>query len=154
MLEAFDAGTLGAVAAGIGADLAAEVGTDKFQVDLQALHDYYYKVYNLWEGMNHYARNLPNDPYSAQCIATSGVREAWSITKGAGVKVGVIDTGVDASIPDLKGAVVDGKSFSGSGNGQTPADGNNHGTNVGSLIAGRGHGSDHGSGILGTAPAA
>jgi hypothetical protein len=73
MLEAFDAGTLGAVAAGIGEDLAAEVGTDKFQVDLQALHDYYYKVYNLWEGLNHYARDLPQDPYSAQCIATSGI---------------------------------------------------------------------------------
>lgn len=73
MLEAFDAGTLGAVVAGIGADLAADVGTDKFQVDLAALRDYYYKVYGLMERFNEYGRNLPQNPYAERCIETSGI---------------------------------------------------------------------------------
>jgi hypothetical protein len=73
MLEAFDAGTLGAVVAGIGEDLAADVGTDRFHVDLAALSDYYYKVYGLLERLNAYGRNLPANPYESQCIETSGI---------------------------------------------------------------------------------
>jgi hypothetical protein len=73
MLEAFDAGALGAVVAGIGKDLAADVGTDKFQVDLQALNDYYYKVHTLWMDLNRYADSLPKDPYSKQCMNTSEI---------------------------------------------------------------------------------
>jgi membrane-anchored mycosin MYCP len=83
-----------------------------------------------------------------------GVRQAWSITKGRGVKVAVIDSGVDGSVADLRGAVVAGRAFSSGDDGQAPVDGNNHGTNVGSLVAGRGHGAGHASGVLGTAPAA
>jgi hypothetical protein len=73
MLEAFDAGTLGAVVAGIGEDLAADLGTDKFQVDLAALNDYYHKVYGLLERLNEYGRTLPQNPYAQECIETSGI---------------------------------------------------------------------------------
>jgi membrane-anchored mycosin MYCP len=82
------------------------------------------------------------------------VRQAWSISKGAGVKIGVIDSGVDGTIPDLRDAVVAGKNFSGGGNGEQPVDHDNHGTNVGSVLAGRGHGSGNADGVIGTAPAA
>ncbi|WP_245861559.1 S8 family serine peptidase [Compostimonas suwonensis] len=84
-----------------------------------------------------------------------GFTEAWNTTKGAGVTVAVIDTGVDASVPDLAGAVVGGTDVSGIGspNGQTPVGENSdHGTLVASLLAGRGTGP--GNGVIGVAPEA
>jgi len=84
-----------------------------------------------------------------------GIRDAWTVTKGAGVTIAVIDTGVDGSHPDLAGAVVGGTDFStvGSSDGQTPvgSDDSSHGTMVASLAAGRGRGS---AGVIGAAPAA
>ena len=77
-----------------------------------------------------------------------GVRDAWQVTRGAGVTVAVIDTGVDASVEELRGAVVGGTDFSGEGSadGRTPVgDDANHGTLVGSLLAGRGTGTGEGS---------
>lgn len=84
-----------------------------------------------------------------------GFARAWNTTRGAGVKVAVIDTGVDGSVPDLAGAVVGGTDVSGVGaaSGQKPlgdAESANHGTWVASLLAGRGTGPD--SGVLGAAP--
>jgi type VII secretion-associated serine protease mycosin len=86
-----------------------------------------------------------------------GIRSAWATTQGAGVTVAVIDTGVDGSVAELRGAVTGGADFSGSGapDGQTPVgsgDAADHGTMVASLLAGRGTGS--GSGVLGVAPQA
>ncbi|MEO7015768.1 MAG: S8 family serine peptidase [Leifsonia sp.] len=86
-----------------------------------------------------------------------GFTAAWQTTKGAGVKVAVIDTGVDGSVPDLAGAVVGGTDVSGVGasNGQTPlgdGDAKSHGTWVASLLAGRG--TTPGNGVLGAAPEA
>ncbi len=86
-----------------------------------------------------------------------GFTKAWQTTKGAGVKVAVIDTGVDGSVPDLAGAVVGGTDVSGVGtaNGQKPlgtGEAADHGTWVASLLAGRGTGPD--SGVLGAAPQA
>lgn len=84
-----------------------------------------------------------------------GFTQAWNTTKGAGVKVAIIDTGVDGRVPDLAGAVVGGTDVSGVGsaNGQAPVgDDTQHGTLVASLLAGRGTGS--GTGIIGVAPEA
>lgn len=84
-----------------------------------------------------------------------GIEQAWGITQGAGVRIAIIDTGVDGSHPDLQGAVVGGADFSGLGssNGQTPVgEDRRHGTMVASLAAGRGNGG--GNGVLGSAPAA
>lgn len=71
-----------------------------------------------------------------------GFAEAWKISQGEGVKVAVIDTGIDPAHPDLTGAVVGGTDVSGAGNpagsvglGAEPA----HGTLVATLLAGRGH---------------
>ena len=84
-----------------------------------------------------------------------GIRSAWDVTRGAGVTVAVIDTGVDGSVADLSGAVVGGTDVSGIGtpNGQTPiGETGSHGTLVASLLAGRGTG--EGDGVVGVAPEA
>ncbi|MDQ0665247.1 membrane-anchored mycosin MYCP [Arthrobacter ulcerisalmonis] len=75
-------------------------------------------------------------------LADSGVTKAWEVSKGAGVKVAVIDSGIDAQHPDLKGAVVGGYDASGSGqpDGQKSVGSKpEHGTLVATMLAGRGH---------------
>ncbi|PZQ89875.1 MAG: peptidase S8 [Leifsonia xyli] len=83
-----------------------------------------------------------------------GIRDAWKVTRGKGVTIAVIDTGVGTP-RELAGSVVGGTDFSGSGtaDGRTPvgSDGE-HGTLVASLAAGRGTGD--GSGVIGSAPEA
>ncbi|MDA0289809.1 MAG: S8 family serine peptidase [Actinobacteria bacterium] len=83
------------------------------------------------------------------------ITQAWEITRGAGVRIAIIDTGIDASHQDLAGALVGGADFSGLGSpdGLTPVGPERrHGTMVASLAAGRGNnGVD---GVLGSAPEA
>lgn len=84
-----------------------------------------------------------------------GITGAWEVTRGAGVTIAIIDTGVDGSHPDLQGAVIGGTDVSGLGtpDGQTPVGpSSEHGTMVASLAAGRGQ--DDEVGIIGTAPEA
>lgn len=84
-----------------------------------------------------------------------GITAAWNTTRGAGVTIAIIDTGVDGSHIDLRGSVTGGTDVSGVGssNGQMPVGSSSeHGTMVASLAAGRGH--DGTSGVIGSAPAA
>ncbi|MGW2930411.1 S8 family serine peptidase [Streptomyces sp. NPDC001156] len=61
---------------------------------------------------------------------------AWKAGyEGQGVKVAVLDTGVDASHPDLAGRIAEAKDFSGSGN---TVDHFGHGTHVASIVGGTG----------------
>jgi type VII secretion-associated serine protease mycosin len=81
-----------------------------------------------------------------------GLREAWKITKGTGVVVGVIDNGVQANLPDLAGAVVPGVDLTGArADGRTDLDRNSHGTAVAALVAAGGAGR---TGMVGVAPEA
>ncbi|UGQ14239.1 S8 family serine peptidase [Yinghuangia sp. ASG 101] len=73
------------------------------------------------------------------------IEEAWTISQGEGVTVAVIDTGVDASHPDLVGQVTEALSW--------PGYGNDHGTSLASSIAGTGRGVS-GQGVYGVAPKA
>lgn len=86
-----------------------------------------------------------------------GFTTAWNTTKGKGVTVAIIDTGVNGNVAELRGAVTGGTDVSGLGtpDGQTPvgdADESAHGTMVASLLAGRGTG--EGAGVIGVAPEA
>ncbi|MFI0410735.1 S8 family serine peptidase [Actinomadura sp. 3N508] len=77
----------------------------------------------------------------------------WPITKGNGVTVAVIDTGVQANLPELQGVVVPGANAEdGTGDGKQDLDrfGSGHGTAMASLIAAQGSG----TGMLGVAPEA
>ncbi len=76
-----------------------------------------------------------------------GVTQAQTITKGAGVVVAVIDTGVDAGHPDLAGSVLHGADIANdphSGDGRVDVVG--HGTGMAGLIAAHGR-------AVGVAPA-
>ncbi|MEU1542831.1 S8 family serine peptidase [Actinacidiphila glaucinigra] len=77
----------------------------------------------------------------------------WKISQGAGVTVAVIDEGVDAQHPDVKGSVIEGKDFI-DGGATTPKAGESHGTGMASLIAGHGHGAGDSDGVMGLAPKA
>lgn len=79
-----------------------------------------------------------------------GAPEAWAAGyDGTGVKVAVLDTGIDATHPDLAGKVAASQSFI---PGQTVVDGQGHGTHVASTIVGSGAAS--GGKYRGVAPGA
>lgn len=78
------------------------------------------------------------------------VSEVHRITKGRGITVAVIDSGVWAGHPDLKGAVLPG--FNVLGNGDARQDTRGHGTQMAGIIAARGRPGDRG--VLGLAPEA
>ena len=59
--------------------------------------------------------------------------QAWSTSKGAGVTVAVVDTGV-ARVPDLAGQLLPGTDFV-DAHGDGTADGHGHGTHVAGVIA-------------------
>jgi subtilisin family serine protease len=65
-----------------------------------------------------------------------GVTEAWSRTRGAGVTVALLDTGVAAEHPDLQGRLWPGRDFV--DDDASPQDLNGHGTHVAGLIAANG----------------
>ncbi|MFJ2115485.1 S8 family peptidase, partial [Streptomyces sp. NPDC087850] len=79
-----------------------------------------------------------------------GAPTAWGAGyDGKGVKVAVLDTGVDQTHPDLKGVEITQKDFSGSGN---TVDHIGHGTHVASTVAGSG--AKSGGKFKGVAPGA
>lgn len=72
--------------------------------------------------------------------------EVWSITRGEGVKVAVIDTGVDLDHPDLAANLQPGINVIVEGS--PPQDGNGHGTHVAGIIGATGKG----RGLVGVSP--
>lgn len=90
-------------------------------------------------------------------ITRSGAPEAWSTSRGAGVKVAVIDTGIDKTHPDLVNNIAGGVNFVQSGRGARVtvdpsawSDDNGHGTHVSGTIAAV----DNTIGVVGVAPQA
>ncbi|WP_367430083.1 type VII secretion-associated serine protease mycosin [Streptomyces celluloflavus] len=81
-------------------------------------------------------------------------QDAWRTTKGDGITVAVLDTGVDADHPDLKGQVLPGKDLVGFGAGPGNPAWAQHGTAMSGIIAGHGHGAGRADGVLGVAPEA
>jgi len=74
---------------------------------------------------------------------------AWEISRGAGVIVGVVDSGANTRHPDLAGALLPGTVINSDPTTDDPV---GHGTAVSVLLAGRGHDGDDGT--LGVAPEA
>ncbi|MCL6300951.1 type VII secretion-associated serine protease mycosin [Streptomyces kronopolitis] len=81
-------------------------------------------------------------------------QQAWRTTKGKGVTVAVLDTGVDANHPDLDGQVLPEQDLVGFGAGPGDRAWAQHGTGMASIIAGHGHGAGRQDGVLGLAPEA
>lgn len=79
------------------------------------------------------------------------LRQAQGITTGVGITVAVIDSGVDASHPDLNGAVLSGVSLGDAKNKPATEDPDGHGTAMAGDIAGQGNGADP---TVGVAPGA
>jgi type VII secretion-associated serine protease mycosin len=79
-------------------------------------------------------------------------QDVWPLTKGRGVTVALVDTGVNANLPDLSGTVVPGKDYEReSARGMVDHDpGAGHGTGMASLIVAQGRS----TGWVGVAPEA
>jgi len=80
--------------------------------------------------------------------------QAWRTTKGKGITVAVLDTGVDAEHPDLAGNVLTGKDMVGFGASRGDRAWARHGTAMAGIIAGHGHGVGDADGVMGIAPEA
>ncbi|WP_327724195.1 type VII secretion-associated serine protease mycosin [Streptomyces europaeiscabiei] len=79
--------------------------------------------------------------------------QMWQTSTGKGIKVAVIDTGVDPTNPDLKGRILPGKDYAEDQPGDEHTDYEGHGTGMAGLIAGTGaYGG--GEGAFGLAPGA
>ena len=79
---------------------------------------------------------------------------AWRLSRGSGVTVGVLDTGVDASAADLSGSVSTGPDYTQGADPPGYQPPHLHGTFIASLIAGHGSGPGRAGGVIGVAPAA
>ena len=81
-------------------------------------------------------------------------QQAWQTTKGKGITVAVLDTGVEADHPDLDGNVLPAKDMIGFGAKQGDRAWARHGTAMAGIIAGHGHGPGDDAGVMGIAPEA
>ncbi|MFF1452641.1 type VII secretion-associated serine protease mycosin [Streptomyces sp. NPDC058274] len=79
--------------------------------------------------------------------------QMWKTSTGQGITVAVIDTGVNAGHPDLKGRVLPGKDMAPTQPGDEHTDYEGHGTSMAGLIAGTGARAG-GNGAHGLAPGA
>ncbi|MGH2795122.1 MAG: S8 family serine peptidase [Actinomycetota bacterium] len=97
-----------------------------------------------------FAWAAPNDPGWYQQWNLSKIRadKAWPSSKGAGVVVAIVDTGVDLSHPDLQGRLVPGINIVDGGSAQ---DDNGHGTFMAGIVAAA---TGNGQGVASVAPSA
>ena len=87
-------------------------------------------------------------------ISVLHLSAAWRISRGRGVIVAVIDSGVDPTISDLTGQVITGPDLTGVNTPMSNPNWGNHGTFMAALIAGHGHGPGVQEGVIGVAPQA
>ena len=100
------------------------------------------------EQLVHIAEAPDDTYYLAQWgLPRGGVPAAWALSSGAGITVGVVDTGVDATHPDLQGQLLPGYDFL--NDDANPADDNGHGTRMTGIVGAL---CDNAEGVCGVAP--
>ncbi|MDQ7909380.1 type VII secretion-associated serine protease mycosin [Phytohabitans sp. ZYX-F-186] len=78
-----------------------------------------------------------------------GVERAWPLSRGQGVTVAVVDTGVDGGTPQLRGRVLPGQDLTATGRPRADNDCFGHGTFVAGIVAAA---PAEGTGFTGVAP--
>jgi len=104
-----------------------------------------YKIHNELsdiEGLKTQAQEVPERVNWAGAILN--IPDVWRLTQGEGIKVAILDTGVDTDHPDLADAIVETEDFTGDG----IEDENGHGTHCAGVVGAR----LNGVGFVGVAP--
>ncbi len=87
-------------------------------------------------------------------MTTLSIRNAWPVSRGAGITVGVLSDGVDSQHPDLTGPrFITGPDYTGTGQSSGQYFGTT-GTGIAGIIAAHGYGLQGQNGIIGAAPLA
>jgi subtilisin len=68
------------------------------------------------------------------CLQQIGMTPNYSIATGSGIKVAVLDTGIDLNHPDFEGRIFEGDNVKSFVTGESAQDGNGHGTHCAGVI--------------------
>lgn len=98
--------------------------------------------------------NAPTDQIRSREWHLKAMRaqNAWKYSRGRGVTIAVLDTGVDQDHPDLIGHVINGPDLTGGVRRPGSRYWGLHGTSMASIISGHGHGPGLSQGMVGVAP--
>lgn len=121
-----------------GADLAVKPGVKFVQLD--------HEVHLLSDGQNFVAAVTQHGQVIPWGISRVKAPQAWAKTTGLGVKVAVLDTGIQLNHPDLAANIKGGVNIVNPG--RTANDDNGHGTHVAGIIAA----ANNPIGVVGVAP--
>ncbi|MGI8807803.1 MAG: S8 family serine peptidase [Acidimicrobiales bacterium] len=106
----------------------------------------------LWAGTAGAGSAPSNDRYFAEQwnLTQIGAADAWATSTGKGVVIGIVDSGIDASHPDLAGKIdAQADCIGGTCREGSARDRDGHGTAVAGIAAAK---TDNGAGIAGVAP--
>lgn len=103
--------------------------------------------FTLQWGLNNTGQTIRNAAGKAK--ADVNAETAWDVSRGSGVKIAILDSGIDQNHPDLTGKVVASKMFATSALDPDIQDRNGHGTHVAGIIAAI---TNNGVGVAGTCP--